>query len=350
MVLDCAERLTALCPASLNVAMFACTGTEANELALRMARTVTGNDGIVVVEDAYHGNSHITAQLSGRAMPGGRLDDNIVSIPSPDTYRGAFRDADAAVHYAALADDALKTLAERGHRPAAFIIDTLLSSNGLPTIPDGWLTGVVGKVRAAGGVYIADEVQAGFGRTGTHFWGFERLGVEPDLITMGKPMGNGHPVSALVTSHELTTRFREQSHYFNTFGGNAVSCAAALAVLDIIEAEQLQNNALKVGDYLRRQLAEKLRGLDFVGDIRGQGLFNAIDLVQDRASRAPAPELAHAVVNGLRESGVLIGASGPASNVLKIRTPLVLSRDDVDYFISKLCAVLNHLPEQVLPG
>lgn len=340
-VLDYAEMLLAHFPEQLDVVMFACTGSEANELALRIARTATGATGVIAVENAYHGNSGATAELSGTlARPEG-MSEHVVLLPCPDTFRGAYRDEDAGERYAERVDQAIADLRDRGHEPAAFIIDTILSSNGLPRIPPGWLPSVVAGVRAAGGLFIADEVQPGFGRMGTHFWGWEKLGVEPDLVTLGKPMGNGHPVSAVVCRSEMAREFQKNGSYFNTFGGNPVSCAAARAVLEIIEEEQLQQRALSTGRYLRAGLRALAETHEVMGDVRGSGLFNAVDLVTDRESGKPATAEAARIVNAMRERGVLLGSSGPFSNVLKIRSPMVFGEPEADFLLERLSAVLT---------
>jgi 4-aminobutyrate aminotransferase-like enzyme len=340
-VVDYAERLLDRFPDALDVVMFACTGSEANELAFRIARAATGATGIIAVEHAYHGNSQATAELSGGLNDGSRLPPHVALVPCPDTFRGAYRGDDAGERYADEIERALERLDAQGHRPAAFIIDTILSSNGLPRIPADWLPLVVDRVRAAGGVFIADEVQPGFGRMGTHFWGWEKLGVEPDIVTLGKPMGNGHPISAVVTSSKLAGAFQKTSNYFNTFGGNPVSCAAARAVLEIIEEEQLQQRALSTGRYLRAGLRTLAETHEVLGDVRGSGLFSAVDLVIDRETREPATAEATRVVNAMRDRGVLLGSSGPFGNVLKIRSPLVFGEPEADFLLERLEAVLS---------
>lgn len=340
-VLDYAERLLDRFPDALDVAMFACTGSEANELAFRIARAATGALGIIAVEHAYHGNSQATAELSGSLDHATDLPPHVALVPCPDTFRGAHRGDDAGVRYADEVEQAIETLNARGHRPAAFIIDTILSSNGLPRIPPDWLPRVVERIHAAGGLFIADEVQPGFGRMGTHFWGWEVLGVEPDLVTMGKPMGNGHPISAVVTTAGLAAKFQKTSNYFNTFGGNPVSCAAARAVLDIIEEEQLQERALTTGRYLRAGLRALAERHEILGEVRGSGLFSAVDLVMDRETREPAMAEAARIVNAMRDRGVLLGSSGPFGNVLKIRSPLVFGEPEADFLLERLAAVLS---------
>jgi 4-aminobutyrate aminotransferase-like enzyme len=344
LVLDYAERLTARFPAGLDIAMFACTGTEANELALRLARAKTGASGMIVTDNAYHGNSWAIAQITTTYESSEKRADNIVTVPAPDSYRGLYAgDEQAADKYAAHLHTAIETLERRGLQPAAFIVDTIFSNEGLPTVPAGYLAKAVGIVRQAGGLFIADEVQPGFGRLGTHFWGFESHGVRPDIATMGKPMGNGYPVSALVTSSDVIDAFVQHSHYFNTFGGTPVACAAALAVLDVIEQEGLQARALDTGNYLLDGLRDLASEQPLIGDIRGSGMFIGIDLVHDRASRAPATIETGRAVNLLRQHGVLIGSTGQFDNILKIRPPMVFSKENADLLLLKLKTVLHEV-------
>ncbi len=341
-VLDYAERLTAKFPAGLDIAMFACTGTEANELALRLARAKTGASGMIVTENAYHGTSWAIAQITTTYGTSEKRADNIVTVPSPDSYRGPFAgETHAADKYAACLENAIEELARHGHRPAAFIVDTIFANEGIPAVPPGYLAKAVKTVRDAGGLFVADEVQPGFGRLGSHFWGFEKHGVTPDIATMGKPMGNGYPVSAVVTSSEVVNAFQQYSHYFNTFAGTPVACTAASAVLDVIEAQGLQAHALETGRYLKDGLKELAANQPLIGDIRGSGMFIGIELVKDRASREPAVLETEKAINLLRENGVLIGSTGQFDNVLKIRPPMVFTRQNADLLLEKLSTALT---------
>lgn len=339
-VVELAERLTATLPESLDTAMFCCSGSEANELALRIARSATGAEGMIVVDFAYHGNTRATHEISTESIAPDALPPHVVSVPAPDVYRGLHRGDDAAERYAGHVHDAIAVLRQRGIAPAAFIIDTIVSSSGVVTPPPGYLKGVADIVHEAGALFIADEVQPGFGRTGRHFWGFEADGVEPDIVTMGKPMGNGHPISALVAKRELVERFAGEDSYFNTFGGNPVSCAAALAVLDVIEDEGLQQNAREVGASFTAALWRLAEKHECIGDVRGNGLFIGLELVEDRATRAPATEFTTRVVNELRAGGVLTGSIGPDDNILKLRSPLVLTTEHADFAIGVLADLL----------
>jgi len=335
-VLDYAERLTEKFGPQLDTAMFCCTGSEANELALRIARSATGGEGLIVTDFAYHGNSKAIHEISTEDCRADKLPPYVLTVPNPDCYRGRYRDEDAGVLYAAHVQQAIDTLHERGIKPAAFVIDTIISSGGVVAPPPGYLGQAAEIIHAAGGLFVADEVQPGFGRTGNHFWGFEVDELLPDIVTMGKPMGNGHPIAAVVTSADLATAFSQAHGYFNTFGGNPVSCAAALAVLDVIENEKLQENALTLGQYMLAGLNRLAAQHAEIGDVRGNGLFIAVEFVNDPLERTPATELTRRLVNDLRDRGVLTGSIGPDNNILKLRPPMVLQRDDADLMLQTL--------------
>lgn len=343
-VITYAERLTSLFPAGLDIAMFACSGTEANELALRLARAKTGATGMIVTDHAYHGTSWAIAEITTAYEGHEKRGDNIVTIPSPDNYRGAYvDDPDAATKYAGHVSEAIAQLQRRGHQPAALIVDTIFSNEGIPDVPDGFLKLAVDCIHAAGGLFVADEVQAGFGRLGIEMWGFLSHGVTPDIVTMGKPMGNGYPISAAVTTENIIEAYRSRSHYFNTFGGNPVACAAASAVLDVMESEQLQANSLAVGRHLMTGLTALAKEQNLIGDLRGSGLFIGIDLVLDQNTREPATQKADQAVNLLKERGVLLGTTGVFDNVLKIRPPLSFSKQHADLLLTALKDVLAEL-------
>lgn len=340
-VLDYAERLTGKFPEPLDTAMFCCTGSEANELALRIARAATGGEGLIVTDFAYHGNTKAIHEISTEDCPADKRPPYVVTVPNPDCYRGLYTDADAGERYAAHVNAAIDTLRGRGIKPAAFVIDTIISSGGVVKPAPGYLAKMAELVRAAGGLFIADEVQPGFGRTGDHFWGFEADGLVPDIVTMGKPMGNGHPIAAVVTGRALVDEFSSSDGYFNTFGGNPVSCAAALAVLDVIEGEELQQNAARLGRHILAGLEALAAKHELIGAVRGNGLFIAVELVSDRVARSPATALAARVVNDLRERGVLTGAIGPDDNILKLRPPMVLCQAEADLMLETLDASLR---------
>lgn len=336
-VIKLAERLTAMFPAELDNVMFSCTGSEANELALRIARTVTGGTGIIVTDFAYHGNTKAIYEISTEDIPREEIPDYVATVPSPDTYRDGLGADDYAEHVRGAVD----RLQERGIKPAAFVIDTIISSGGVITPPAGYLSNAAEIIRGAGGLFIADEVQPGFARTGEHFWGYEADDLVPDIVTVGKPMGNGHPIAATIARSDLVDEFAKHSNYFNTFGGNPVSCAAGLAVLDVIENEGLQENALHTGRYLSEGLTDLAVKHEAIGDIRGSGFFKAVEFVSDRESKQPAPGLTKGVVNALRKRGILTGSIGPHNNILKLRPPMVLSRENADFFLEVLDAVLG---------
>ena len=335
-VLEYAERLTGKFSDELDTAIFACTGSEANELALRIARHVTGATGIIVTNSAYHGNSQATFEISPSDIAASEIPKYVATVPEPDAYRGEFRGDAAGEKYAGYVQLAVDELKQRGIKPAAFVIDTIISSGGVVAPPRGYLKKAAEIIRNAGGLFIADEVQPGFGRTGKHFWGYEADGLVPDIVTLGKPMGNGHPLAAIVSRRDLIDDFSSIGSYFNTFGGNPVSCAAGLAVLDVIEQEGLQENARIVGEYLTSGLHALAEKHTAIGDIRGTGLFIAVELIKDKESREPATAFTADVVNGLKDRGVLTGSIGPDANILKLRPPMVFSRDDADYMLGNL--------------
>ncbi len=332
-VLDYAERITELFPEELDVIMFSCTGSEANELALRIARACSGGTGIIVVDNAYHGNTYALAQVSTSYESDETKPVFVETVPPPDTFRGEHRGDDAGERYAESVQAAIDRLNASGVQPAAFMIDTIVSSNGVLDVPVGYLRGAAERIRKAGGLFIADEVQPGFGRTGLHLWGFEADGFVPDIVTMGKPIGNGHPLAATVSRRDLLETFASRTRYFNTFGGNPVSAAAGGAVLDVLGAEELPQNALEVGGYLRAGLREIAEDHPLIGDVRGSGFFLGVDLVSDPDTREPATAAAHSLVNDLRERGVLTNTIGKHANILKLRPPMVFSQGDADFFL-----------------
>ena len=344
-IVEYAERLAATMPGELGVCMFVCTGTEANDLAFRIARTVTGNLGAIVTEHAYHGNSLAVSELSTEEYPASERPGYLETVEAPDTYRGRFRRDSAApgAAYAGLVDAALDALASRGHRPAMFICDNIFSSSGVFTAPPGYLGEVYARVRAAGGLVVADEVQSGLCRLGDHYWGFQDSGVVPDIVTIGKPMGDGHPLAAVVTTPSIADAFAARFHYFNTFGGNPVSAAVGLAVLDVIEQDRVLDGVRSTGAFLGAGLADLRQRHPCVGDVRGKGLFYGVELVRDRGSLEPAAREAARVREALREDGILLNTTGPLNNVLKIRPPLVFSREHAVLLLAGLDRALGAL-------
>lgn len=339
------ERLTALFPDPLRVCYLVCSGSEANELALRLARAHTGRRDVIVIDHAYHGNTTTLVEISPYKYsgPGGRGAVAWVhQAQMPDIYRGAHRDPrTAAAEYAADLERAVAHTRERGRGVAAFICESLMGCGGQIVLPDGYLQAAYRHVRAAGGVCIADEVQVGLGRVGTHLWGFETQGVVPDIVTLGKPIGNGHPIGAVITTPEVAASFDTGMEYFNTFGGNPVSCAVGLAVLDVLEGDGLQERAHVVGTRLAAGLEALAADHAVIGEVRGLGLFLGVDLVTDRETREPAPALARRVVEEMKGRGVLIGVEGHGRNVLKIKPPLVFSEANADVLVETLGGVLS---------
>ena len=339
LILDYAERLLATYPAQIGHVMFTCTGSEAVDLALRVARFQTGGEGIVITANAYHGVTTAAAEISpslGPAVPLGRA---VRTVPPPaDGEDGE----DAGQAFATGVTEAIADLNRHGIKLAAFIADSLFSSDGIRPDPAGFLRPVIDAVHEAGGLYIADEVQPGFARTGEAMWGFQRHGIVPDLVVMGKPMGNGMPIAGLAARPEMVEEFGNTIRYFNTFGGNSVCVAAAAAVLDVIEAEGLAENARTVGRYLLGALQDIARGTPRINAVRGAGLYAGVDFVRPGTGE-PDGDAAIRVVNGLRDRRVLISATGPHGSTLKIRPPLPFARAHVDQLAAALSDTLTSL-------
>ena len=321
--------------------MFTCTGSEANDLALRIAKHHTGKQGIIVTSEAYHGNSDLTSSFSPSLGDASPLGTWVRRVGGPDSYR--IPHENLGRWFADQVAAQIHDLERHGNGLAAFIVDSMFSSDGVYSHPTDLLKPVADVVRKAGGLFIADEVQSGFGRTGEKLWGFQRHGIDPDIVTMGKPMGNGFPVAAVVVAPEVVESFGRDMRYFNTFGGNTVAIAAAQTVLDIIRDEGLVENSLKVGKLLRDGLQGLASKYEQIGDVRGSGLYVGVELVTDRDAKTPDAATTTAVVNGLRERRVLISASGYHANTLKIRPPLVFSPANVDRFLTEIEAVFKSL-------
>lgn len=335
-IVDYAEDLLSEFPAALDNLTMTCTGSEANDLALRIARCHSGGTGIIVTRWAYHGVTSALAEVSPSLATGLPTASHVRLVDAPDSYR-------TKADFVASVKAALADMHAHGIKPAALLVDSIFSSDGVFSPANGEVAAAAQCVREAGGLYIADEVQPGFGRTGGQRWGFERYGVIPDLVTLGKPMGNGHPVAGVVGRSALFDQFGRQQRYFNTYGGNPVSCSAAQAVLRVLREEDLQANARDVGDYLKHGLLELAQRHELIGDVRGEGLFIGVELVQDRDTQTPATTTAAAVVNGMRRRQVLISATGPSANILKIRPPLVFAREHADLLLERLDATLHDL-------
>jgi 4-aminobutyrate aminotransferase-like enzyme len=336
-----AERLLATFPPAIDHLVLTCTGSEANDLALRIAKAATGRAGFIVTEAAYHGNTAAVTDVSPSSRPGQPLPPHIRTVPAPDMFRAPV--GDLGKRFADSVGGAITDLEQSGIGFAGLIVDTIFSSDGIYADPPGFLAPAVKLVHERGGLLIADEVQPGFGRTGAALWGFARHGVVPDIVTMGKPMGNGFPMGGVATRAGLLDRFAEGMKYFNTFGGNPVAAAAGLAVLDVIEDEGLIENARIVGGHIMDGLREIASRHIQIGEVRGAGLFIGLELVRDRDAKEPAPEIASRLINRLRYRGILIGAAGRNGNTLKIRPPLCLTMDHADMFLAVCDGVLREI-------
>lgn len=346
-ILEYAERLSALFPDPLSVCFLVNSGSEANELALRLARAHTGGDAVVSLEGGYHGNTQACIDVSHYKFsgPGGSgAPPWVAAAPMPDPFRGMYRSSDPAraSRYAAHVGEGFERLASAGHAASAFLSESILSCGGQIEPPEGYLTAAYAQARVSGAVCIADEVQVGFGRVGSHMWGFETQWVVPDIVTLGKPIGNGHPLGAVVTTPEIAASFANGMEFFNTFGGNPVSAAIGLAVLQVIDEEQLQTRAADVGGRLKAGLGALAVTHEVVGDVRGRGLFLGIEFVRDRQSLKPAADVASYAVAHLKERGILLTTDGPDHNVIKIKPPMPFSGADADRLVRELDEVLAH--------
>ncbi len=334
--IEYAERLTRTLAPHLSACVFVNSGSEANDVAWQMAKLVTGKTGAIIMEDAYHGVTDVIRQFSpGR--PDAVLPAFLKGLIVPDPYRGPYREGDAGLveRYAADADRAIAELHDSGHGTAAFMIDSALCSSGVPNVPDGYMRGVEARIRAAGGLMICDEVQSGFGRMG-QWWGHELHGIRADIVTMGKPVGNGHPLGVVVTTDEILNLFIDKTRLFSTFGGNTVACAAGNAVLDVIEQEDLIENGRKIGEYMRKEIETLAGRHDLIGDVRGHGMVSGVEFVSDRTTRTPATRETARLLELMRQRQVLVGSEGRDANILKLRPALVFQKHHVDRFIDAL--------------
>lgn len=347
------QKLVGTLPEPLDVVFLVCSGSEANDLALRIARQVTGREHIVNIDGAYHGNTGVVTGISPNRYkgPGGQgapLTTHEVAIP--DRYRGTYGydDPEAGAKYARDAARVIERISSDGRRPAAFIAESLMGSAGNIVFPDGYLAGAFAAARRAGALCISDEVQVGVGRLGP-WWGFELQGVVPDIVTMGKPLGNGHPLAAVVTTREIADAFDTGMKYFNTFGGNPVSCAIGETVLDIVQHDGLRANAIAIGDYFATALRRLQGEQPLIGDVRARGLYLGVELVRDRVTKEPATAEAFLVTELMKERGVVVYPNGVHDNVLKIKPPMTFRREHADLYVEVLGEVLS-LPELTVPG
>ncbi|HWG64527.1 MAG TPA: aminotransferase class III-fold pyridoxal phosphate-dependent enzyme [Streptosporangiaceae bacterium] len=340
-IIELAERLKASLPPALDAVFIVNSGSEANDLAWRIARAATGRSGALVTTHAYHGLTEATHALSPEEWATDERPAHVGTVPSPDGYRGDYRREDDgwAERYAAHVDGAARALGDRGL--AAMYVDPAFTAEGILAPPPSYLRDAAQRVRAQGGLFVADEVQAGHGRSGHHLWSFQAADIDPDMVVMGKPMGNGFPVAALVVRSDVLSAVPEETELFSTFGGNPVACAAALSVLDVIEEEGLVQNAAAVGSYLTRGLRILGERHPLVGDVRGEGLLIGVELVTEQKTRSPAAPQARAASEAMRERGILISVTGSAGNVLKIRPPLVFQREHADLLLQSLDEVLS---------
>ncbi len=340
------EELLSTMPPELNVAFLVNSGSEANELAIRLAKTATNRKDMIVSEVGYHGNTNACVEVSSYKFdgPGGRgAAPNIHVVPIPDVYRGKYRSDDPAAgsKYAGHVRQAVAKIQSDGRNPAALMLESVISCGGQVELPMNFLQEAYQHVRHAGGLCIADEVQTGCGRSGNHFWAFQAHGVVPDIVTIGKPIGNGHPLAAVVTTQRVADAFKNGMEYFNTFGGNPVSCAIGLEVLKVIKEEGLQTNARDVGSYLKSSLAGLMSKYEVIGDVRGPGLFLGIEMVKSRETREPAAAQASYFANRMRDKGILMSTDGPFNNVLKIKPPLVFSKANSDFLLETMAQLLK---------
>ena len=327
-----AEELLATMPPAIDRVIFTCTGSESNDLAVRISKAVTGGSGLIVTEFAYHGVTDLLAGMSPE--DGGPLGAGVYTVPAPQGTEGAAGFGDQVQR-------CIERMQRDGVRLAALLVDTIFSSDGIYPHPAGFLASAAHHVHAAGGLLVADEVQAGFGRLGEAMWGFGRHNVVPDLVTMGKPMGNGHPVAAVSGRAAVFAEFARYRHYFNTFGGNSVSCATALAVLEVIRTQRLLENAHRSGDYLQRALRALAERYPAIREVRGAGLFIGVEFGPHPTNALSGSEETARVVNGLRRRGVLVGATSRGRNVLKIRPPLVFTSEHADFLLEALEQTLS---------
>lgn len=339
-ILDYVERLTATFEEPLKTAILTCSGSEANDIALRMAEAMTGKRGIIATDATYHGNTTLVSHLSRSNVPevGFGLSQYIRHVEAPDSYRIPDPDGE---RFASKVQQAIDELERDGIGFAALLVCPLFLNEGFPDQREGWLRPAAEAVKRAGGLLICDEVQSGFGRCGTHFWAHQKQSVIPDVVTMGKPMGNGHPVAGLVTSAEIMGRFRKTFRYFNTFGGNPVSCAAAMAVLTELQEKDLQQNALRIGRLAHERLSDLAAKHPAIGDVRQSGMVFGAEFVLDGDPQKPATTFADRVVNSLRQRGILLSKLGAHKNTLKIRPPMPFAEEHLDVLISELDVVLQ---------
>ena len=345
-VINYAKDLTNYLPNELTTCFFTNSGSESNDLALRLARTATDSKETIVLDGAYHGHVSSLIDISPykhNSKGGSGPPSYVHTVPMPDSYRGKYRGEEALTGYIDELKNILYSIKKNGKNISAFVVESIMGCGGQLILPDGFLERAFELVREEGGVCIADEVQIGFGRVGSKFWGFETANVQPDIVTMGKSMGNGHPLSVVVTKKQIADKFNNGMEYFNSFGGNPVSCAVGKAVLNVIEDEKLQQNAHKVGEYLLKELKQLQGEFPLIGQVRGMGLFIGIELIKEKSKLIPAHAEAEKVVNEMMRKRILLSTDGPDHNVIKIKPPMVFSTENADELVLNLSEVLGNM-------
>ena len=345
-VINYAKDLTNYLPNELTTCFFTNSGSESNDLALRLARTATDSKETIVLDGAYHGHVSSLIDISPykhNSKGGSGPPSYVHTLPMPDSYRGKYRGDEALTGYIDELKNILYSIKKNGKNISAFVVESIMGCGGQLILPDGFLERAFELVRDEGGVCIADEVQIGFGRVGSKFWGFETANVQPDIVTMGKSMGNGHPLSVVVTKKQIADKFNNGMEYFNSFGGNPVSCAVGKAVLNVIEDEKLQQNAHKVGEYLLEKLKQIQGEFPLIGQVRGMGLFIGIELIKEKSKLIPAHAEAEKVVNEMMRKRILLSTDGPDHNVIKIKPPMVFSTENADELVLNLSEVLGNM-------
>ena len=345
-VVSYAKDLTSYLPDDLNVCFFTNSGSESNDLALRLARNKTQSKDTIVLDGAYHGHVSSLIDISPykhNSKGGSGPPSYVHTLPMPDPFRGKYRGQKALNGYIDELKEILLSIKKQGKQLSAFVVEPIMGCGGQVILPDEFLKRSFELVRDAGGICIADEVQIGFGRVGTDFWGFETAYVEPDIVTMGKSMGNGHPLSVVVTTKDIAEKFNNGMEYFNSFGGNPVSCAVGKAVLRAVEEENMQQNANKIGKYLLQELKELQSEFSLIGEVRGRGLFIGIELIKNSSNLSPASKEAEEVVNKMKRKKILLSTDGPDHNVIKIKPPMIFNRQNADELVLKLSEVLSNI-------
>ena len=344
-----AKELVQKLPVDLEVCYFTNSGSESNDLALRIARMLSKSKETIVLDGAYHGHTSALIEVSPykfNGLGGSGCPDFVHVVSRPDPYRGKYTGQNCFKEYLVELDNVLNKIKIKNKGVASFIVEPIMGCGGQIIFPSGFLSKAFKLVRENGGICIADEVQIGFGRMGSHYWGFETENVIPDIITVGKSMGNGHPLSAVITTREIADRFNNGMEYFNSFGGNPVSCAVGRSVLKVIEKEKLQENAHKTGSFLIKLLKNLKKEHPIIGDVRGRGLFIGIELVRDKNTKEPADIESKQLVNRIKDKGVLLSVDGPFNNVIKLKPPLVFNKENAKFLVNKLGQTLEEIKKQ----